>query len=214
MGVFQKFDQRFSISKRHPKFGRRNIPEHLNITFCFGGIAFCLFLLSVLSGLLLSLYYVPSAIEAFPSIANLQYEVPLGRYIRSVHKWSAHLLVIFIFLHMVRVVVYRAYLKPRELHWFSGIILMLLVAGSGFTGYLLPWDQKAYWATRVGTTLVEKIPFIGDYIALFLRGGMDVSGATLTRFFAFHVLFLPILITLFLWMHFHMIKRTGVKADL
>jgi len=214
MRLLQKFDQRFSLSKRHPKFGIRRLPEHLNITFCFGGVSFCLLLLLASSGFLLALYYIPSSLEAFTSIATIQHKIPFGRFIRSIHKWSAYLLVVFIFLHTVRVVIYRAYQKPRELHWFSGVFLMLLVAASGFTGYLLPWDQKAYWATRVGTTLVEKIPLIGSWISLFLRGGTEITGVTLSRFFAFHVLLLPFSTTLFLWIHFHMIKRTGVKETL
>jgi quinol-cytochrome oxidoreductase complex cytochrome b subunit len=190
------------------------VPEDLNYTFCFGGIAFTFFLVLALTGILLSLYYVPSEKEAYRSIVMITNEVTLGWLIRSLHKWAATLFIVSIFLHTVRVFASRAYRTPRELNWIAGVTALVIAMASGFTGYLLPWDQKAYWATEVGTSMVRTAPFIGEYLMLALRGGSEVDGATLIRFYSLHVLYLPLSMALLLWAHFHMVKRQGISRKL
>jgi quinol-cytochrome oxidoreductase complex cytochrome b subunit len=212
--IFDWIDERFGVKQPHRKFLYRNIPEGVNYTFCLGGAAFTFFVMLFFSGLVLALYYVPSEHEAFSSIVRLQNEVRLGRFTRSFHKWSANLLIITIILHTMRVFIYKAYRPPRELNWVAGSLTLILAFASGFTGYLLPWDQKAYWATEVGTSMAATVPLIGKYLLYFVRGGEDVTGITLIRFYAMHVLYLPFLMFLILWAHLHIVKRQSVKGGL
>jgi quinol-cytochrome oxidoreductase complex cytochrome b subunit len=214
MGVLRWLDQKLRFTQRHREFLYRDIPQGLGYSYCFGGIAFTFYMILVASGLVLSLYYVPSEKEAYNSVVKITEELFLGRIIRGLHSWSASLFIISTIIHSIRVFVSRAYLPPRDLNWLTGALTMLLAMASGFTGYLLPWDQKAYWATEVGTSIFKTIPFVGDHIVYVIRGGEDVSGATLTRFYSIHVLFLPITITALLWAHFHMVKRLGIAKRL
>jgi menaquinol-cytochrome c reductase cytochrome b subunit len=138
----------------------------------------------------------------------------MGQIIRGVHHWSGNLMMVTIFLHMLRVFIYGAYKKPREINWMSGVGLFCLVMGFGFTGYLLPWDQKAYWATKVGTSIMGTVPVVGDYSLRLLRGGPDLGALTLTRFYTLHVLFLPILTVILLLAHFVMIRKQGISSPL
>lgn len=207
-------DRNFGIKKPHKKLFQRTIPEGVNYFYCFGGIAFTLFLMLFATGMLLALYYVPSEKGAYESIVFIQKEVRFGAFVRSLHKWSAHLLIVAIIIHTVRVFVYKAYRDPRELNWIAGSMTLIVAMASGFTGYLLPWDAKAYWATEVGTAMAGTVPLIGRYLMVLLRGGEDVTGATLIRFYALHVIFLPLIMCIVLWAHFHLIKRQGVKGGL
>lgn len=211
---FEWLDRYFGIKKPHRRFLYRPIPEGVNYFFCLGGIAFTLFIMLFASGLMLAIYYIPSEGEAFASIVRINTQVRLGWWVRSFHKWSANMFIIAIILHSIRVFVYKAYRHPRELNWMAGSMTLFLALASGFTGYLLPWDQKAYWATEVGTAMVRTIPLIGPYLCIFLRGGEDVTGATLIRFYAMHILYLPLFMCLVLWAHFHLVKRQGVKGGL
>jgi quinol-cytochrome oxidoreductase complex cytochrome b subunit len=212
--VWTWFIDRFGLRESHKGLFERPVPEGLSYSYCLGGMAFTSLLLSILSGLFLVFFYIPSEGEAFQSIVMLHEEVPFGRFIRGLHKWSASLLITLIILHALRVFISRAYRPPRELNWLSGAVLFILVMLEGFSGYLLPWDQKAYWATLVGTNIISLFPFIGNFLLSILRGGGDVNGATLIRFYGFHILWLPLLIMLFLWMHFHMIKKLGIARPL
>jgi len=212
--IFDWIDERFGVRQPHTRFLSRNIPDGVNYSFCLGGAAFVLFLMLFMSGILLAIHYVPSEKEAFTSIVRIQREVFFGAFIRGFHKWSAHLLIITIMLHSLRVFVYGAYRPPRELNWVAGSLTLILALASGFTGYLLPWDQKAYWATEVGTSMAGTVPLIGTYLVYLIRGGADVTGATLIRFYAMHVLFLPFMMWVILIAHFHIIKRQGVKGGL
>ena len=215
MGIlFDWLDRNFEIKKPHRRFFYRPIPEGVNYFFCLGGIAFTLFMLLFASGLMLSIYYVPSENEAFASIVRLTNEVRFGWFVRAFHKWSANLFIVAIVLHTTRVFIYKAYRHPRELNWIAGSMTLVIALASGFTGYLLPWDQKAYWATEVGTSMAKTVPILGPYICWFLRGGEYITGATLIRFYAVHVLYLPLLMCLALWAHFHLVKRQGVKGGL
>ncbi len=212
--IFVWIDSRFEISTQHRRFFQRPVPPNLDYTYCFGGIAFTYFLILLFSGLLLSLYYVPSEREAYKSVLIITNEVPFGWVVRGMHKWSASLFIISIILHAIRVFVSKAYRHPRELNWMIGAATFITAMASGFTGYLLPWDQKAYWATEVGTSMVGTIPFIGESMMYAVRGGAEVSGTTLIRFFSLHVLYLPLFMGILLWFHFHMIKRQGISAKL
>ncbi len=212
--IFDWIDRRFEISAPHRRFLQRPVPPDLDYTYCFGGISFTYFLILVFSGLLLSLYYVPSENNAYKSVLMITNEVTLGWLIRGMHKWSATLFIIFIILHAVRVFISKAYRPPRELNWIVGAATFITAMASGFTGYLLPWDQKAYWATEVGTSMAGTIPFIGENIMYAIRGGAEVNGNTLVRFYSLHVLYLPLFMGLLLWFHFHMIKRQGISEKL
>ncbi|MCI0469029.1 MAG: cytochrome b N-terminal domain-containing protein [Nitrospirae bacterium] len=177
-------------------------------------MTFIYFIILVFTGLLLSLYYIPSEKEAFNSIVMITNEAALGWLVRSLHKWSASLFIIFIMLHSIRVFISKAYRPPRDLNWMTGIFGFLTAMASGFTGYLLPWDQKAYWATVVGTAMFNVVPVVGKYLMYAARGGEDVGGATLMRFYSFHTLYLPMTMGIILWAHFHMVKRQGIAARL
>ena len=190
------------------------IPKGLNLSYCFGGITFFLFVMLAVTGYFMTLYYVPSPEQAYDAVDYLTFEVPMGQVIRGVHHWSANLMMVTIFLHMVRVFVYGAYKKPREINWMSGVCLLCLVMGFGFTGYLLPWDQKAYWATRVGTSVIGTVPAVGDYAMRIMRGGSDLGALTLTRFYTLHVLFLPLGTVIFMIAHFVMIRKQGISTPL
>jgi quinol-cytochrome oxidoreductase complex cytochrome b subunit len=212
--IFNWLDRRFGIKEPHKRFLERVLPEGINYLYCLGGIAFTLFLTLLFTGLLLSGYYVPSENEAFQSIVRITREIRFGWLIRSIHKWSANLIIVFIILHTLRVIAYRAYRPPRELNWLAGSLTMVVTFASGFTGYLLPWDQKAYWATVVGTSMAGTVPLIGKHLLFLIRGGPEVNGTTLIRFYSIHVLWLPIIMVLLLWAHFHMIKRQGISGGL
>jgi menaquinol-cytochrome c reductase cytochrome b subunit len=190
------------------------IPKGLNLSYCFGGITFFLFVMLAVTGYFMTLYYVPSPEQAYDAVDYLTFEIPMGQVIRGVHHWSGNLMIVTIFLHMLRVFIYGAYKKPREINWISGVFLFCLVMGFGFTGYLLPWDQKAYWATKVGTSIMGTVPVVGDYTLRLMRGGPDLGALTLTRFYTLHVLFLPLVTVIFLLAHFVMIRKQGISSPL
>jgi quinol-cytochrome oxidoreductase complex cytochrome b subunit len=207
---FDYIDRLFHVKKPHKRFLQRRIPEGLNYFYCFGGITFVLFIILTISGLYLSVYYIPSELEAYGSIRFIQEKVYLGWLARSVHKWATTMMVISVVIHTLRVFVAGAYKSPRELNWVVGSLLLLYTLAFGFTGYLLPWDQKAYWATVVGTQMAGSLPFVGQYLLYLLRGGVNVDGSSLIRFYSIHSIWLPTFTALFLWAHFHMIKRQGI----
>lgn len=212
--IFDWIDSGFGIREPHKKFLKRNIPQNLNYAYCLGGMSFVYFLILACTGFLLSFYYIPSEKEAFKSVVAITDEVTLGWLVRSLHKWSANLFIIFITLHTIRVFVSKAYRHPRELNWIAGVLSLVIAMASGFTGYLLPWDQKAYWATEVGTSMFGTIPFIGESLIRLVRGSDEVSGATLIRFYSLHILYLPASMAVILWAHFHMVKRQGIAKNL
>lgn len=190
------------------------IPKGLNISYCFGGITFFLFVMLAVTGYFMTLYYVPSPEQAYDATDYMTFEVPLGYVIRGVHHWAANLMIVTIFIHMIRVFVYGAYKTPREINWLTGVFLFCLVMGFGFTGYLLPWDQKAYWATKVGTSIAGSVPVVGEYVLRIMRGGKNLGALTMTRFYALHVLFLPAGAFIFLMGHFLMIRKQGISKPL
>jgi quinol-cytochrome oxidoreductase complex cytochrome b subunit len=179
-------------------------------TFYLGGITLFCFVVQATTGILLALYYQPTPDTAYDSVLVIMNQLNFGWLIRSVHAWSANLMIIFCVLHLLRIVVQGAYKKPREITWMVGMGLLFITLGFGFTGYLLPWDQRAFWATTVGTEIAGAVPLIGDFIREFLRGGADVSAATLTRFFGVHVLVLPVALAALLMLHLLIIHQQGL----
>lgn len=179
-------------------------------TFYLGGITLFLFMSQAVTGILLSLYYQPTPESAYNSILYIMNQVTFGWLIRSVHAWGANLMIIFCILHMLRVVIQGAYKKPREVTWMAGMVLLFVTLGFGFTGYLLPWDQRAFWATTVGTQIASAVPFIGNSIQDFLRAGSSVSALTLSRFLGVHMLILPATLVAFLGVHLLIIHQQGL----
>ena len=191
---------------------KKSVPLHrLSYWYFLGGITLFLFVIQVLTGILLLLYYRPGASEAFESVQYIMTRVQFGWLIRSIHSWSANLMILTAFAHMFSVLFLKAYRKPRELTWVSGVILLFLVMAFGFSGYLLPWNTLAFFATKVGTEITGQVPTIGKPLMIFLRGGDEVTGATLTRFFGFHVAVLPGLATLLIFLHLLLVQRLGIS---
>lgn len=190
------------------------VPERINFTYCFGGITFLLYMLLAVTGITMLFFYVPSIDHAFTTVEYITFDLPLGNPIRAIHHWSANLMIVFISLHMLRVFVYGAYKNPREFNWVTGVVLFGITLAFGFTGYLLPWDQKAYWATKVGVLMPKSLPVIGPFLSHLLMGGDDIGSLAISRFFAIHVAVLPILTAIFLAGHFWMIRRLGISKPL
>jgi cytochrome b6 len=211
--TYRWLDERLTLEDLLAHAKEKAVPQH-RYSFCyfFGGATLFFLMLQVMTGILLLLYYKPTAEAAFESVRFIVTEVSFGWLIRSIHSWSANLMVLSAFLHMATVFFMRAYRKPRELTWWTGAVLLLLSMGFGFSGYLLPWNELAFFATRVGTDMAGKIPLVGGYLLEFLRGGEDVTGATLTRFFGFHVAVLPMITTAFLALHVILIQRQGMSV--
>jgi len=207
------FDERLGLSAVREFAAHKTVPVHsATVWYYFGGITLFLFTIQVLTGVLLLLYYRPSPTEAYESVQFIVTRVEFGWLVRSIHSWSANLMILTAFIHMFSVVFLHSYRRPREITWFSGLALLALALGFGFSGYLLPWNKLSYFATKVGTDMAASLPLIGHQIARFLRGGPDVGGATLTRFFGFHVAVLPGLTTLLLVIHLALVQRHGMSS--
>jgi quinol-cytochrome oxidoreductase complex cytochrome b subunit len=195
----------------------KRVPVHSGtVWYYLGGITLFLFAIQVVTGILLLLYYRPTASDAFESVQFITTRVHFGWLIRSIHSWSANLMVLSAMLHMFSTFFLGAYKRPRELTWLSGMALLFLALAFGFSGYLLPWNTLSFFATKVGTESAGSIPLIGPALLKLLRGGSDVTGATLTRFFGFHVAVLPGIVTMLLLFHLALVQRWGIsspKAD-
>lgn len=206
-------DERLSIATAAEMARKKEVPLHRHtIWYYLGGMTLFLFAVQVVTGILLLLYYRPSAENAFESVQFIMTEVKFGWLIRSVHSWSANLLIATLFLHMFSVFFLRAYRKPRELTWFTGMLLLFIALGFGFSGYLLPWNKLSFFATKVGTDIAGVLPVVGDSLLRFLRGGEDVTGATLTRFFGFHVAVLPAITTVLIAIHLLLVQLHGMSV--
>lgn len=206
-------DDRFGWDDLIAPLRHKTVPLHrLSYWYFLGGITLFLFIIQVLTGILLLLYYRPGANEAFESVQYIMTQVQFGWLIRSIHSWSANLMIFTAFAHMFSVLFLKAYRKPRELTWVSGVILLFIVLGFGFSGYLLPWNTLAFFATKVGTQITGQVPVVGRPLMIFLRGGEEVTGATLTRFFGFHVAVLPGLATMLILIHILLIQRFGISV--
>jgi cytochrome b6 len=191
----------------------KTVPVHRwTVLYYFGGMTLFFFAVQVVTGILLMLYYRPSADQAFESVEFIMTTVPFGWLIRSIHSWSANLMVFFAFVHLVTVFFTKAYRKPRELTWVTGCLLLFLGMGFGFSGYLLPWNQLAFFATKVGTDIAGSVPLLGEWVLRFLRGGDRVSGGTLSRFYGWHVAILPAVTTAILGLHLLMVQIQGMSV--
>jgi ubiquinol-cytochrome c reductase cytochrome b subunit len=199
-------------------FAKKVLDEHIpggaRFAYVFGSGLLFIFLLQAVTGVSLALYYTPTAETAHTSVAYITKQVEGGAFLRSLHAYGSSAMIIVLGLHFLQTFLYGSFKGRRELLWLSGALLSFLVLGMGFTGYLLPWDQKAYWATRVGTDIAGSTPFIGHFLLVSLRGGENITGATLGRFFTLHVLVLPVVIVVFLGAHFWMIRRHGISGRL
>ena len=191
---------------------RKPVPAHVNWLFTLGSAIAALIGLQIITGILLLIYYRPGADTAYQSIVRIMDEVPLGGFMRSLHVWGADLIVIFLILHMVRVFVYAGYKKPRELTWIIGVLLFTVILIFGFTGYLLPWDQLAYWGTVVATEAPASIPVVGPITREFMLGGSEVGDPTLGRFFALHVVVLPLVLLKLMALHLFLIRYQGISS--
>jgi cytochrome b6 len=193
---------------------KKEVPKHrLSFWYYFGGLGLFFFMIQILTGLLLLQYYKPTEAEAFSSFVFIQKDVPYGWLIRQIHAWSANLMIMMLFIHMFSTFFMKSYRKPRELMWVSGFILFVLSLGFGFTGYLLPWNELAFFATQVGTE-VPKVAPGGAFMVSILRGGEEVSGETLTRMFSLHVVLLPGLVMLFLSAHLMLVQILGTSSPI
>ena len=194
---------------------KKRVPIHRSTHFYFlGGMALFLFMIQVVSGVLLSLFYKPSTDQAFESVQSIMTEVDFGWLVRSVHAWGANLVIGVLFLHVLTTYMMRAYRRPRELTWVSGIFLLGLFMALGFSGYLLPWNQLSFFATRVGTALVGVVPVVGDELLLLARGGENVTGDTLSRFYALHVAILPLMTLGLLGFHLFLVQQHGMSIPI
>lgn len=210
--LYDQLNVRFKLDALVEFLSSKKVPRHSHSIFYYtGGVAMFLFVVQVCSGILLLMYYKGSADSAFESVRYIMSEVPFGWLIRDIHSWSSNLMILFVFIHMFVVFFTKAYRFPRELTWFSGILLLFLSLGFGFSGYLLPWNELSFFATKVGTDIVGAVPFIGEPLLEFLRGSEDVTATTLSRFFGIHVAILPGLFVLFLSMHLIFVQRQGMS---
>ncbi|HEY5611183.1 MAG TPA: cytochrome b N-terminal domain-containing protein, partial [Thermoanaerobaculia bacterium] len=206
-------DERLSLSTLRELAEHKTVPAHrFSVLYLLGGMTLFFFIVQVVTGILLMLYYRPSAEEAFESVEFIMTTVPFGWLIRSVHSWSANLMVYFAFVHLATVYFMKAYRAPREITWITGVVLLFLLMGFGFSGYLLPWNQLAFFATKVGTDIPGSIPVVGEWILRFLRGGERVTGGTLSRFYGWHVAILPAITTVVLGVHLLLVQMKGMSV--
>ena len=213
--LWRWLDQRVGLADLEKLAKKKQVPVHRHtIWYYFGGMTLFLFGIQVATGILLLLYYRPSAEEAYESVQFLMTEVQFGWLIRSIHAWAANLMIFTLFIHLFSVLLLRVYRPPREITWFSGVALMGLAMGFGFTGYLLPWNELAYFATKVGTEITGAVPVAGPFLGRLLRGGAEVTGATLTRFYGIHVAILPALTGMLVGLHLFLVQKHGMSVPM
>lgn len=208
-------DERYEVSKPLTELLSKPVPKFaLKWWYCLGGITAFLFVVQAITGIMLAFYYKPTPEAAFSSIQYIETQVRFGAGIRAIHHWAANGMIVLCIAHLIRVFIMGAYKSPRELNWVSGVLLLVITLAFGFTGYLLPWDQRAFWATTVGSEIAGSIPVIGNLALVFLRVGWTVSDLTLSRFYGLHVILLPIVTLLSMGMHFLMVRRLGIAKPL
>ncbi len=209
--TFDWLDERMGLKTIYATVLDRKVPK-VNWWFTLGSASLFLFVLQGITGIMLTIYYVPSPDHAYDSIQYIMTGVSYGWLIRGIHHWGASLMVLIVFFHMLRTFYFGAYKYPREFTWVTGVFLLLLTLGMGFTGYLLPWNQRAYWATTVATSIAGTVPFIGNFINQVLRGGSDLSAVTLARFFSVHIWWFPAMIAGLIGTHLYMVIRLGISS--
>ncbi len=214
-GILKWIYERYNIRGIVEFMQHKTVPLHKHtIWYYLGGMTLFFFIVQITTGMLLLFYYKPSVETAFESVQFLMTKVRFGWLIRSIHSWSANLMIATAFIHLFSVFFLKAYRKPRELTWVSGVLMLFLAMGFGFSGYLLPWNELAFFATKVGTEIVADVPLIGHTIMKLLRGGEDVGAATLNRFFAIHVAILPAIFFLLLGFHLMAVQLQGMSLPL
>jgi len=190
----------------------RKVPGDVNWFQTLGSATLTAFIVQALTGSILAMYYKPDPQNAYSSIQHITNDVWAGWLVRGMHRWGASVFIILMFLHMGRVFLFGAYKYPRELNWILGVLLLASGLAEGFTGYLLPWDQTAYWATIVGINLNGTAPFLGPFIAQFLQGGTYIDDGTIARFYAIHMLMIPGAIIALISLHLYLVIRLGVTS--
>ncbi|MGA2624334.1 MAG: cytochrome b N-terminal domain-containing protein [Bacteroidota bacterium] len=213
--IYSWIDERVQLEDVVNFMGKKYVPLHSHsIWYYFGGVSLFLFIIQVVTGILLLLYYKSGEEFAFESIQFIMSKVEFGWLIRSIHSWTANLFILAAMVHMFSVYFGKAYRKPREVTWLTGMLMFFLALGFGFSGYLLPWNELAFFATKVGTDIAGVVPLVGKPMMIFLRGGEEVTGATLSRFFGFHVAVLPGLFTVLLGIHLLLVQRQGMSEPI
>jgi len=207
--ILDWFDERIHVRDLWKTFSERPIPGGSSWFYVLGASLVFLFTLQMVSGILLSFYYAPTPDHAYASVTYIQKEVPFGSFVRGMHHWGAGFMMVLVAFHLLRVFVFGAYKKPREIVWLLGVGLIMLVGAFAFTGYLLPWDQKAYWATVVGTNVAGTVPVVGGLLLRIVRGGTELGNLALSRFFAIHTYILPWSLALLAGLHIFLLERTG-----
>jgi quinol-cytochrome oxidoreductase complex cytochrome b subunit len=180
-----------------------------SVTWYLGTLSFGTFMILVVTGILLMLYYHPSVPQAYADMKDLQFVVSAGVFLRNLHRWSAHTMVMLVFAHMFKVFYRGAYRKPREFNWVVGVVLLIVTLLLSYTGYLLPWDQLAYWAITVGSNIMSAVPVLGQKIRFLMLGGNTVNANALLRFYVLHCVILPLAAILFIAVHFWRIRKDG-----
>jgi cytochrome b6 len=212
--VYDWFQERLEIQAIADDITSKYVPPHVNIFYCLGGITLTCFIVQVATGFAMTFYYRPTVTEAFASVEYIMTQVNFGWLIRSVHRWSASMMVLNMILHVCRVYLTGGFKKPRELTWVTGVALASVTVSFGVTGYSLPWDQVGYWACKIVTGVPDAIPIIGDLVVQVLRGGVSVGQSTLTRFYSAHTFVLPVVAAVLMLTHFVMIRKQGISGPL
>jgi menaquinol-cytochrome c reductase cytochrome b subunit len=190
----------------------RKVPGDVSWWHTLGSATLTAFLVQAVTGVILAMYYKPDPDKAYESIQHITNDLTLGWLVRGMHRWGASVFIILMFFHMARVFLFGAYKYPRELNWIVGVLLLVMGMLEGFTGYLLPWDNTAYWATVVGINLNGTAPFLGPFLAEFLRGGAEIGSDTLPRWYSLHMLILPGAIFGLIGLHLYLVVRLGVSS--
>jgi cytochrome b6 len=212
--VYDWFQERLEIQAIADDITSKYVPPHVNIFYCLGGITLTCFIVQVATGFAMTFYYRPTVTEAFASVQYIMTEVNFGWLIRSVHRWSASMMVLNMILHVCRVYLTGGFKKPRELTWVTGVALASVTVSFGVTGYSLPWDQVGYWACKIVTGVPDAIPVVGGLVVSVLRGGVSVGQGTLTRFYSAHTFVLPVVAAVLMLTHFVMIRKQGISGPL
>jgi cytochrome b6 len=212
--VYDWFQERLEIQAIADDITSKYVPPHVNIFYCLGGITLTCFIVQVATGFAMTFYYRPTVTEAFASVQYIMTEVNFGWLIRSVHRWSASMMVLNMILHVCRVYLTGGFKKPRELTWVKGVALASVTVSFGVTGYSLPWDQVGYWACKIVTGVPDAIPIVGGLLVQVLRGGVSVGQSTLTRFYSAHTFVLPVVAVVLMLTHFVMIRKQGISGPL
>ena len=212
--VYDWFQERLEIQAIADDITSKYVPPHVNIFYCLGGITLTCFIVQVATGFAMTFYYRPTVTEAFSSVEYIMTSVNFGWLIRSVHRWSASMMVLNMILHVCRVYLTGGFKKPRELTWVTGVLLASVTVSFGVTGYSLPWDQVGYWACKIVTGVPDAVPIVGGLIVQVLRGGVSVGQSTLTRFYSDHTFVLPVVAVVLMLTHFIMIRKQGISGPL